>query len=61
MLSRIALPLFLATVLLVPVHAGELEGDQLYRVTTVQAAAGSLPDLLDSIASRRTGERAPPY
>jgi len=39
--------------------ARELEGDQLYRVTTVQAAAGSLPDLLDSIASRRTGERAP--
>ena len=59
MLSRIALPLFLATVFLAPAHAGELEGDQLYRVSTVQAAAGSLPDLLDSIALRRTSERAP--
>jgi len=57
--SRIALTFIIAATFLVPAHAGELEGDQLYRVTTVRAAVGSLPDLLDSIAARRTGERPP--
>lgn len=57
--SRIALILILATSFLASARAGELEGDQLYQVTTVRAAAGSLPDLLDSIALRRPGERPP--
>lgn len=39
--------------------AAELEGDTLYRVTTVRAEPGSLPELLDWIAGHRTGERAP--
>jgi hypothetical protein len=56
---RTTLILILSTAFFAPAHAGELEGDQLYRVSTVQAVAGSLPDLLDSIASRRTGERPP--
>ena len=57
--SRIALTFIIAATFFAPAHAGELEGDQLYRVTTVRAAVGSLPDLLDSIAARRTGERPP--
>lgn len=59
MSSRLALIFLVATIFFAPAYAAELEGDQLYRVTTVRAAVGSLPDLLDSIASRRTGERPP--
>ncbi len=33
--------------------AGDLEGNYLYKVTTVRAATGSLSDLLDWLASRR--------
>jgi hypothetical protein len=40
-------------------YAGELEGDQLYRVSTVRAAPGSLPELLDWMASTKSGERPP--
>jgi hypothetical protein len=57
--SQTALIFILAVAFFAPAHAGELEGDQLYRVTTVRAAAGSLADLLDSIALRRPGERPP--
>ena len=57
--AQTALIFILAIAFFSPAHAGELEGDQLYRVTTARAASGSLPDLLGSIASRRTGERPP--
>lgn len=40
--------------LLVPTHAADLEGDQLYRVSTVRAAPGSFPRLLEQIASRES-------
>jgi hypothetical protein len=39
MLARIAFCLTASPVLIVSTHASELEGDQLYRVSTVRAAA----------------------
>lgn len=57
MLTRIALSLTASLCLLVPAHASELEGDQLYRVSTVRAAPGSFSELLERIGSRN---EAPP-
>lgn len=53
MLNRIAVCLIGSLCLLVSTHASELEGDQLYRVSTVRAAPGSFPELLERIGSRR--------
>lgn len=57
--TKIGLCLIAAFCFLSPVHASELEGDQLYRVTTVRAAPGSLPQILDKIASLRPSKRTP--
>lgn len=53
MLTRIALCLTVSLCLLVPTHASELEGDQLYRVSTVRAAPGAFEELLEAIGSRK--------
>ena len=53
MSTRIVLCLTVSFYLLVPTHASELEGDQLYRVSTMRAAPGSLPEVLERIASRK--------
>lgn len=58
MLTRIILCLTASLWLLVPTHASELEGDQLYRVSTVRAAPGSLPALLERISSRKEPPRS---
>lgn len=59
MLSRIALCLTLSLYLLAPARASELEGDQLYRVTTARAAPGSFSELLEEIASLRESNPSP--
>ena len=59
MLSRIALCLTLSLYLLAPARASELEGDQLYRVTTARAAPGSISELLEEIASLRESNPSP--
>jgi hypothetical protein len=41
------------------VLATELEGDQLYRVTTVRAAPGSFALLLDGLRAQKTSDSAP--
>lgn len=48
MAHRIAVFLLLTTLSL-QVHADALEGDSLYRVTTVRAAPGKLSDLIDTV------------
>jgi len=53
MIMRFILCLTTFFCLLVPTHASELEGDQLYRVSTVRAAPGSLSALLERIGSRK--------
>jgi len=59
MLKRIAVCLIASLCLLVSTHASELEGDQLYRVSTVRAAPGFLPELLERIGSRKVSPLAP--
>ncbi len=59
MLSRIALCLAASVCLLVPAQASDLEGDQLYRVSTVRAAPGSLPRLLEKLAPLKKTDRPP--
>lgn len=59
MLIRIALCMTLALCLFAPARASELEGDQLYRVSTVRAAPGSFPQLLEQIASLNSSKRPP--
>jgi len=44
--------------LVVPAHAADLEGDQLYRVSTVRAAPGAFPRLLGQLASRESPSSA---
>ena len=58
MTSRYLL-VFLWLVLLSPAQADELEGDTLYRVTTVRAAPGALSDLIDWIVAEREHREAP--
>jgi len=59
MLLRIALCITLSLCLIVPAGADELEGNQLYRVSTVRAAAGSLPVLLEQIGTIRKSSSSP--
>lgn len=59
MLTRIALSLVSSFCLLVSTQASELEGDQLYRVTTVRAAPGAFADLLDRLSSRIAAPYSP--
>lgn len=59
MLTRIALSLISSFCLLVSTQASELEGDQLYRVTTVRAAPGIFADLLEELSSRIAAPSSP--
>ena len=59
MLMRIALCLTASLFLLVSTHASELEGDQLYRVSTIRAAPGALQELLKRIASSEDSPSSP--
>lgn len=59
MLTRIALGLTASLFLLVSTHASELEGDQLYRVSTVRAAPGALQELLQRIAASENSPSSP--
>lgn len=52
MSAKTALILSAFFLLFASTHASELEGDQLYRVSTVRAAPGSFQALLDRIASQ---------
>lgn len=54
MVQRIAL-LLLLTTLSVHLHADPLEGDSLYRVTTVRAAPGKLSELIDAVKASVAG------
>ena len=59
MFLRIALCITLSLCLIVPAGADELEGNQLYRISTVRAAAGSLPELLEQIGTTKKSSNSP--
>lgn len=59
MFLRIALCIIASLFLIASAGADELEGNQLYRVSTVRAAAGSLPELLEQIGTTKKSSNSP--
>jgi hypothetical protein len=53
MIIRLAALVLFAAAMLTPAHAGQREGDYLYRVSTVRAETGRLEALLDWIAEMK--------
>ena len=53
MVTRIAFCLAACLYLIASAHANDLEGDQLYRVSTVRAAPGAFENLLEQLVTRK--------